>query len=97
MAKTQDELNQLKTEYETLTNKLKELTEDELKIVIGGLNPNHAYYRTLPDCPFSVIERMEQDYDKCIYKDQYKQCEECLICKSDYKVVSQLHITPMDW
>ncbi len=36
MAKTQEELNQLKTEYKTLNNKLKELTEDELKQVIGG-------------------------------------------------------------
>ena len=31
MAKTQEELNTLKTEYETLNNKLKELTDDELK------------------------------------------------------------------
>ena len=36
MAKTQEELNQLKTEYETLNNKHKELTEDELKLVTGG-------------------------------------------------------------
>lgn len=36
MAKTQEELKQLKTEYESLTNKLKELTEDELKEVSGG-------------------------------------------------------------
>ena len=34
--KTQKELNQLKTEYESLANKLQELTEDELKQVIGG-------------------------------------------------------------
>lgn len=37
MVKTQDELNQLKTEYETLTTKLQELSEDELKVVTGGL------------------------------------------------------------
>ena len=36
MAKTQEELNQLKEEYETLSNKLSELTEDEIKIVSGG-------------------------------------------------------------
>ena len=36
MAKTQEELNQLKTEYETLNNKLKELTDDELIQVTGG-------------------------------------------------------------
>ena len=34
--KTQEELNQLKVEYETLNNKLKELTENELKEVTGG-------------------------------------------------------------
>ena len=36
MAKTQEELTQLKTEYETLNNKLNELTEDELEYVTGG-------------------------------------------------------------
>lgn len=36
MAKTQEELTKLKTEYETLSSKLKELNEDELKQVIGG-------------------------------------------------------------
>ena len=35
--KTKDELNQLKKEYEALNNKLKELSEDELKEVSGGL------------------------------------------------------------
>lgn len=36
MAKTQGELNILKNEYESLNNKLKELTENELKKVVGG-------------------------------------------------------------
>lgn len=36
MAKTQAELNQLKMEYNSLNAKLKELTEDELKQVVGG-------------------------------------------------------------
>ena len=36
MAKTKEELNQLKQEYESLNNKLKELSDDELKLVIGG-------------------------------------------------------------
>ena len=31
MPKTQEELNQLKVECETLNNKLKELTDEELK------------------------------------------------------------------
>ena len=34
--KTKEELKELKEEYETLTTKLKELTEDELKMVTGG-------------------------------------------------------------
>lgn len=41
MAKTKEELNILKTEYETLTSKLKELNEDELMQVTGGIaTPN---------------------------------------------------------
>lgn len=36
MAKTQEELKQLKQEYESLNNKLKELTEDEFKLVTGS-------------------------------------------------------------
>lgn len=36
MAKTNEELNKLKNEYETLNTKLQELTEDELKQVTGG-------------------------------------------------------------
>ena len=34
--KTQEELKELKEEYKTLNNKLKELTEDELLLVTGG-------------------------------------------------------------
>ena len=37
MAKTQEELNSLKEEVETLNNKLKELTDEELKQVTGGI------------------------------------------------------------
>ena len=36
MAKTKEELNELKKEYETLNSKLKELTEEELNMVTGG-------------------------------------------------------------
>ena len=36
MAKTQEELDQLKQECITISSKLKELTEDELKQVAGG-------------------------------------------------------------
>ena len=34
--KTQEELNALKKEIETLNKKLKELTEEELALVVGG-------------------------------------------------------------
>ena len=36
MTKTKKELEQLKSECETLSNKLKELSEEELKMVTGG-------------------------------------------------------------
>lgn len=39
MAKTVEELTILKKEYEALTLKLKELSEDELKQVTGGVLP----------------------------------------------------------
>lgn len=38
MAKTKEELNELKQEYESLTAKLQELSEDELKEVCVGVN-----------------------------------------------------------
>ena len=45
MAKTQEELNQLKQEYESLATKLQELTEDELKQVTGGVAYDDAKSR----------------------------------------------------
>ena len=36
MTKTKEELEQLKSECETLNNKLRELSEEELNVVIGG-------------------------------------------------------------
>ena len=43
MAKTKEELNELKEEIETLNEKLGELNEDELKEVSGGVlaDPSH--------------------------------------------------------
>lgn len=37
MAKTQEELDQIKKEYEELSEKLKELTQEELKQISGGV------------------------------------------------------------
>lgn len=39
MAKTKEELEKLKKEYQTLTSELQELSEDELKQVTGGEYP----------------------------------------------------------
>ena len=36
--KTKEELDTLRIEYETLNNKLKELNEDELKQITGGVD-----------------------------------------------------------
>ena len=38
MAKTKEELNELKQEYQTITTKLIELSEDELEYIVGGNN-----------------------------------------------------------
>ena len=43
MAKTQKELTELKVEYEELSTKLKELSEDELKYVTGGIDNNGKF------------------------------------------------------
>ena len=37
--KTKEELNELKIEYESLSRKLAELTDDELEQVTGGVRP----------------------------------------------------------
>lgn len=43
MAKTQDELNKLKSEYKRVATKLSELSDEELTFVIGGFhNPIHC-------------------------------------------------------
>lgn len=41
MAKSKEELEALKKEIEEITNKLKDLSEDELKEIVGGHNMPH--------------------------------------------------------
>ena len=41
--KTQEELNTIKEEAETLNNKLSELTENELNKVVGGIRLQRAF------------------------------------------------------
>ena len=47
MAKTQEELNKLKDEFEVLNKKLAELTDEELKQVSGGLGPSFKKMKKL--------------------------------------------------
>lgn len=42
MAKTKEELNTIKKEYEALTAKLKELNDEELKQVTGGAEEHNV-------------------------------------------------------
>lgn len=73
--KTKEELQELKTEYETLNQKLAELTEDELKQVVGGFvvptyDPNnvpHTYFDTTPEFEQNTEARPGGD----IHKDEY--------------------------
>lgn len=44
MAKTNEELNQLKKDYEELNNKLKSLSEEELKYVAAGVTFETSEY-----------------------------------------------------
>ena len=62
MAKTQEELNILKKEYEALGNKLKELTEEEVKEVVGAktILPDDGFWE--PFNPyFDEIKNNNQD------------------------------------
>ena len=54
--KTQEELNQLKQEYQELNAKLQELSEEELKEVIGGIN-------------FNIPTNNKQQYEFSMYDD----------------------------
>lgn len=73
--KTKEELQELKKEYETLNQKLAELTEDELKQVVGGFvvptyDPNYA-----PHTYFDKTTEFEQNTEARpggeIPKDEY--------------------------
>ena len=60
MAKTQEELNQPKEEYEVFTTKPQQLTEDELKSVTGGINKQYiTFYVGLKVVFVDVIFKLE--------------------------------------
>ena len=56
--KTKEELNTLKEEVETINNKLKELTEEELEQVAGGIKVNveddSSLWRMIADFFFKI-------------------------------------------
>ena len=69
MAKTQEELNDLKNEYESVANKLQDLTEEELKLVTGGgINFYLTYFITGP-CGYTKVIKQNSNL-----------CTECNIC-----------------
>ena len=65
MAKTQDELKELKEEYENINKKIAELNEDELKQVTGG-----THFGSPVGCDMPVLPD-----DSC------PECERCGDCK----------------
>ena len=61
MAKTQKELNALKKEVETLNNKLKELTDEELAQVTGGSSTVALGYQATGGA--FIYRRQATEYD----------------------------------
>ena len=57
---TKEELNALKNEIETLNGKLAELSEDELKQIVGGMkivveeDEESSWYQTILDFFFKI-------------------------------------------
>ena len=68
MAKTQEELKQIKLEFETLTNKLKELSIDELKQVTGGAI-NSINYAEGAYNPGVILVTTDKEKDEQIIQD----------------------------
>ena len=64
MAKTLDELKQLKHEYEVFANKLKELTEEELKMVFGGETINFSKDSNDPNYDINIYTFENKDEAK---------------------------------
>lgn len=56
--KSKEELNNLKKEVESLNKKLSELTDEEVKEVIGGKATDYAPYIITP---YSYVKKMNQE------------------------------------
>lgn len=68
MAKTKEELNENKKEYEKIINKLHELNEDELKQITGGADSidveTYTNWEILPSMLSKTKELLDEELDK---------------------------------
>lgn len=74
--KTQKELNELKKEYETLNEKLQELSYEELRLVIGGL----SFQKTGPNstCSYHCFKKNVEDTNEiCATCIHFKSPDKC--------------------
>ena len=58
--KTQEELNALKEDVETVSRKLYELNDDELTVVSGGHDINYELIRQLLEIIFAPVKENEK-------------------------------------
>ena len=61
MAKTQEELNAIKFELETLNNKIKELNEEELENIAGGMISFEPLYELLHKNNITKYQLLKDD------------------------------------
>ena len=86
MAKTKEELNELRNEYQALTAKLKELTESELQEVAGGIPYTPGYGG--PDvCAIYMGYNPSTLYTSCPSqeKGKFSECEYCPLNSEIYE------------
>ena len=85
MNKTTEELNLLKQEYEKLSNKLKELSEDELKQIVGAID----WHTILPDDDFwhswNPSPIFGKNVDKLNLLNQEDKCKDADFIKCETK------------
>lgn len=75
MAKTQEELNKIKEEIESLNKKLAELTEEELKQFIGGIGPDNGMVSDW--CPFCGCVDFKKDESYRLCDREIWHCGKC--------------------
>ena len=66
MAKTKEELEQLKKEYQEIKTKLGELTEEEIENIVGGFNvpggPEQLYEKHFYDNEVAPAEEFKKNF-----------------------------------